>query len=237
MTQLIQPDLTVVAPAGMCLNYAQKVYHVPHKYDSAWANWEASPTKHTDAIPTDVAVPCWFSYSARIAGIYKNWGHVVVSVPGKGFYSSPYADRIGFDVLKSIAEIERKYSIGGTVKYVGWTEDIADVKVVEGDDMKANKTILTKLWVGYGMGTYPAADSYLNHWDGSEMGVDGDVLDWLEKQPAHVNLLNKSADYDRVLGVAEDRLKTIHTVAKEKKELQDQMAKEGTKLKPGKYIV
>lgn len=130
MTQLIQPDTSINGPAGMCLNYAQKVYHVPHKYDSAWANWLHS-IQHADPIPSDVSVPCWFSYFTTIGGVYKNWGHVVVQVPGQGFYSSPYKDRVGHDVLSSIAEVERLYG----VKYVGWSEDIADVKVIEGEPM------------------------------------------------------------------------------------------------------
>lgn len=127
MTQLIQPDTSVGGRVGFCLEYAQNVYHTPHIYPKAWANWAASPTKHTDAIPGNVSVPCWFSFYQD----GQNYGHVVAWVPGKGFYSSPWNYQTNHAVLGSIAEVERIYG----AKYVGWSEDIGGVKVVTGGNM------------------------------------------------------------------------------------------------------
>lgn len=65
---------------------------------------------------------------------------------------------------------------------------------IGGQDMTAlcDSTILTKLWVGYAI-QYPAPDSYLQYWDGKPVT---DVLDWLEVQPIHVELIRKASTHD-----------------------------------------
>lgn len=127
MIQLIEPDLTAKGTIGNCLRYARNVFKQPAKYPTAWSNWDASKTKHRDRNYPQLSVPLWFSYFQN----GKNMGHVVVYVPGKGFYSSPWQKGTTHAVLSSIAEIERIYHCN----YVGWTEDIEGTKVVGGDAM------------------------------------------------------------------------------------------------------
>lgn len=124
--QLVAPDLSVVGHIAYCLEYADNVAGLSNGEYSAWIAWQNTQFPHTDPIPTDVAVPCWFEYYS--GGV--NLGHVVWSIQGQQFYSSPYKQTIGHNVMNSIAEVEQLYG----VKYVGWSEDISGLKVVtEGD--------------------------------------------------------------------------------------------------------
>lgn len=123
-TQLRKPNTSVTGISGFCLNYARKVFNVGAKYRTAWRAWSNATKRHTaSSHPKNVAVPIWFKFYRL--GI--NFGHVVVYVPGKGYYSSPYKRRTTHAVLPSIKEVERIYS----AKYVGWSEDINGVSVVK----------------------------------------------------------------------------------------------------------
>lgn len=123
--QVRKPNTSVKGYSGWCLNYARRVFGVGAKYPTAWAAWKNASKRHTLSHPKNVAVPIWFSFYR--AGV--NFGHVVVYVPGKGYYSSPYKSGTTHAVLSSIAEVQRIYSC----KYVGWTEDINGVAVVKRD--------------------------------------------------------------------------------------------------------
>lgn len=136
MNQIVQPNLSASGRIAWCLEYAgPKVFgttYIPNP-NSAWQAWQETKNKHQDAnLPQDVAVPMWYSYSADLDGKgVKNWGHVTVNVPGQGIYSSPWQAGTTHAVLPSIAEVERIYG----AKYVGWSEDILNINVVEGNDM------------------------------------------------------------------------------------------------------
>lgn len=119
--QLRSPDLSVKGYAGLCLNYARRVYHVAPRYANAWQAWSNSKQHKTRTLPK-TSVPLWFSYVRY--GV--NLGHVVVYVPGKGLYSSPIAG--GRTKFSSLAELERLVS---NIHYVGWSEDINKVAVVK----------------------------------------------------------------------------------------------------------
>jgi len=119
--QVKYPNVNVTGYSNLCLQYVRRVYGVGAKYPYAWSAWSNARYKHTDALP-NASVPVWFSYHTRIAGIYRNWGHVVAYVDGK-FYSTT---KYGVKAYTSIAAVER--ALG--VKYVGWSEDINGVQVV-----------------------------------------------------------------------------------------------------------
>lgn len=127
-TQLIKPDLTTQGAVGMCLNYARRVFSIDSKYLTAWKSWENSDQHKDRNYPKGVAVPLWFSYYIGS----ENYGHVVIAVPGKGLYSSPYKSSQTHAVLSSIFEVERIYG----VKYAGWSTEINDVKVAKPDTIK-----------------------------------------------------------------------------------------------------
>jgi hypothetical protein len=147
MIQLVQPDLNATGRIGFCLEYASRnVFHNPQGGTNAWAAWNATQFKHLDQNFPDVSILCWFSFYQ--AGV--NLGHVVVYVPGQGFYSSPWQTGTSHAILGSISEVERIYG----AKYVGWSEDILNLKVAEeGDDMSTigdtEARILIKWMYGY----------------------------------------------------------------------------------------
>ena len=122
--QLVSPNTNVTDGIGWCLRYARNMFGAPTGAATAWKAWERAQFKHANRdIPANVSVLLFFSYFEK--GV--NYGHVVVSVPGKGLYSSPYKSGTGSAVLKSIEEVERLYHC----KFVGWTEDVNGKRVVE----------------------------------------------------------------------------------------------------------
>lgn len=121
--QLIQPDTSVVEAPGWCLGMATKVFFgAQGGYGCATDAWNASPTKNGSRDMPSVAVPVWFSWWGTIDGTNKDWGHVVVWIPGRGFLSSPgrWSDPVGQQWFGSIEEIERWFGC----RYVGFTLDI-----------------------------------------------------------------------------------------------------------------
>lgn len=141
MKQLVYPDLSTTDKISWCLKFAENTFSALNYgfADCATKAWELAQFKHPNYnVPTDVSVPLWFSYFATLNGVYKDWGHVVTSVPGRGLFSSPWSINqvtpenvetgVGSTWFKDIAECERILGC----KYVGWSEDIANVRVVEG---------------------------------------------------------------------------------------------------------
>lgn len=127
--QLIKADTSITDATGMCLQFARRVFDVPAWKPSAWEQWEAVETRHrTQKMPAKVAVPVWFSHYGTYGSppTYKNWGHVVVHVPGRGFLSSPTSG-FGQEWFPTIQAVERAFNS----KFVGWSEDIGGVPVVE----------------------------------------------------------------------------------------------------------
>lgn len=122
MTQLVYPDLSTVGLIGWCLAFVEDAYHTPRGPYCAWDAWNACEFPHTDALP-NVQVPVWFSY---YEGGF-NFGHVAIWVPGRGVLSSPYKANNTQQWFSSIAECERVLNC----RYVGWSEDLVTVKVVE----------------------------------------------------------------------------------------------------------
>lgn len=121
MKPLVKLNLNAIGQIGWCLAYGENLFRTPHLYNTAWEAWTKTRFKHTDPHMPNAPVPVWFSYFS--GGV--NYGHVVGWVPGKGFFSSPWQRGTTHAVLGTIAQIERIYG----VKYVGWSEDIAGVRV------------------------------------------------------------------------------------------------------------
>lgn len=136
-TQLVAPNLDPVVYQngaaltdwlGWCLAVAWTAFGGKTTSPTAWSAWTNSVQfKHTDSLPTGVYVPVWFSG-------YGGSGHVAIYKDGT-VWSSPYTHKSSMDVLSSIAQLEKYYG----VTYVGWSEDIGGVRVVqpitEGEDM------------------------------------------------------------------------------------------------------
>lgn len=123
-SQLITPNPSIACKPGLCLVYVRETFSIGPKYPTAIAGWEASTTKHEDQkFPDDVWVPVWFSLSNDPAG------HVALRQPDGGIWSSSHPTSTKPTLHKSLDDIESYY--GGRLTYLGWTEDIEDVPVVE----------------------------------------------------------------------------------------------------------
>lgn len=126
--QLVQPNLATVGNIGWCLAFAENVFGTPHLYATATDGWHATHFPHPDRnLPTDVSVPIWYSYVEN--GL--DYGHVAVNVPGRGVLSSPYRADNTQQWFKDIDDCARVLNC----KYLGWSEDIATVRVIKEDDM------------------------------------------------------------------------------------------------------
>lgn len=115
---------------GWCLAVAETMFGVPRLYATAWEGWNATKKKHgrNDNIPTDVYLPIWFDgwcnghRYGHVAIIYINSSNGSVKI-----WSSPISNKPYADVWTSIPQVEKAYGM----TYVGWSEDIAGVNVVE----------------------------------------------------------------------------------------------------------
>lgn len=131
--QLVNPNPDVKDYAGYCLRFTQSVWGAAARYGSAWEAWQATGYKHsvTDPIPNSVGVIVWFEHwgSYGEPAEYKNWGHVVSFIPGRGYLSSPVGalGTYGQSWFSSISEVEKTFN----AKYVGWSEDINGLRVAE----------------------------------------------------------------------------------------------------------
>lgn len=124
-TQLITPNPEISCTPGLCLVYVRETFGIPAKYPTAVEGWAASSRKHADqAFPADVWVPLWFSVSDNPGG------HVVLRQPDGSIWSASDPEATSPIHHGSLAELESYY--GGRLTYLGWTEDIEDVVVVDG---------------------------------------------------------------------------------------------------------
>lgn len=132
--QLVEPNTGVEDYAGFCLRFTQSVFGAPAKYRSAWDAWKAATGKHENRLFPDAAVPVWFSHFGSYGEppIYDNWGHVVAWIPGRGFLSSPLGKlgTYGQSWFGTLEEVERAFN----AKFVGWSENINGLQVVEYKD-------------------------------------------------------------------------------------------------------
>lgn len=136
MNQLIQPNLSVVGYPDYCLAYVEQVFGVQNDPDpDAWQGWLNTKFKHADAVP-NLSVPVWFSWTGTIGGITQNWGHVAVSTP-QGVYTNPLTGS-GHRVFPSVAALATNYG----VSYVGWSEDIGNLRIIEGVKMLSKEEII-----------------------------------------------------------------------------------------------
>ncbi len=168
MEQLVQPNLSVIGYPDFCLAYVGEVFGLASENTpDAWLGWLSTQFKHTGPIP-NLSVPVWFSWTGTIGGVTQNWGHVAVSTPS-GVYTNPLSGS-GHKVFPSVPALEQAYG----VKYVGWSEDISNLKVI-GDNMQ------------------PQIDELNTQLDNTNKALDGEIAarTALEGQ---LNTTNKALD-------------------------------------------
>lgn len=126
--QAVSPDLNTVGNVGWCLKFVEDAYNTPHLGATATDAWHATASPHPgENPPLEVQVPLWFSYIEN--GL--DFGHVVINVPGRGLLSSPFKQDGTQVWFSSIAQCEATLNC----HYLGWSEDLATIQLIEGEDM------------------------------------------------------------------------------------------------------
>lgn len=122
--QLITPNPNITCIPGLCLVYVRETFGIGPKYPSAIAGWNASAYKHSDQqFPANASVPIWFSLSDN------EFGHVALHQPDGSVWSSSSPTSTTPVHHPSLSDLLSYY--GGRLSYLGWTEDIEGVRVVD----------------------------------------------------------------------------------------------------------
>jgi hypothetical protein len=122
-TQIRSANPNAKSYPGYCLQLVtESFFTTPGGHNTARDAWDASGTKNTSRAMPSVQVPVFFSWVGTINGVRKDWGHVVVYFPGRGFLSSPgkWTDGYGNQWFSSIEAVERWFN----APYLGFTLDI-----------------------------------------------------------------------------------------------------------------
>lgn len=122
--QLRKPNVKIkTIGIGWCLWWVQEAFSASHLYPTAIAEWEKNTYNHTGTPPKGLWVPVFF----RMRGVPA--GHVAIWAPDGSIYStsSPYS--LVPVHHKNLADLNRYY--GGKLTYLGWSEDIGGVRVVQ----------------------------------------------------------------------------------------------------------
>lgn len=113
---------------NLCLANVCAGFGIPNKYESAWQAWEHTQ-QHTDAIPSGLDVPLFYSYTATIDGVTQNWGHTNVRLANGTVWSDGTV----------YANLDR-YLSSHYPKFVGWGESVNDVQIIKENDMFKGRT-------------------------------------------------------------------------------------------------
>lgn len=130
--QLVNPNINITEKAGWCLSYARRVFGAPAVEPSAWDGWTRAKYRHEDRnFPAGVAVPVWFDWTGDVGAGRQRYGHVAVRTADGKIWSSPLTGT-GRSWFTTVDDLTRAF--GGGMRYVGWSEDISGVRVIEGED-------------------------------------------------------------------------------------------------------
>lgn len=122
--QLIKPNPNIPCTPGLCLVYVRQAFGIGPKHPTATDGWNASNYKHIGKnFPDGMWVPMWFSLSDNSAG------HVALRQPDGSIWSASSATAKTPVHHPDLKHLEGYY--GGRLKYLGWTEDLENVRIVD----------------------------------------------------------------------------------------------------------
>lgn len=172
MIQLRNFNQSVPCVPGECLKYVQDGFGIPARYAGAIIDWNRNTNNHSDYnFPAGCVVPIYFSGTGN--NIIKEWGHVAALMPDRSVYScsSPTSNQAihyaSVDAL--VADYAR---VGITLHYLGWSEDVEEVRVV-GEDMSTVTLDIARIEAFFVGGR--------NGLDGKQNALNGDCDDELKK--------------------------------------------------------
>jgi len=172
MKQLRNPNFNVSDDAGWCLRFADKVFNIKAVYPTAWKAWKGTKFPHADRnFPAGVAVPVFFDWWGDVGSGRAQYGHVAVRGADGKIYSSPLKGN-GKSVFNSVDALVKAF--GGGMIYVGWAEDLSNIRIVEGEDM-SKITKEQEIVLAQGVTGYAPGENYNYQFTGRESTQD--VLD------------------------------------------------------------
>lgn len=186
--QVIKPNPNIACIPDMCLEYVQDTFGIGARYGSAIEAWNASPYQHQDRnFPAGMWVPVWFSLSLN-----EN-GHVALLAPDGSVYSSSDPDSHVPHHHPSLDALIAYYQMVNPLTYLGWTEDVEGILVIQEEDM-VNDELATLAWVYMmDMSSNDAGFAgFRDYWRGKRTA---DMLRWLADTPRHVDMVMKSREY------------------------------------------
>ena len=125
-TQVKTPNPNISCTPGWCLKYVQDTFGAPAKEPNATAAWNNSKFKHEDRnFPIGCYVPIWFS----VKNVPE--GHVALLCPDGSVYSSSDANSYTPHHHPSLDALISYYSKANPLTYLGWSEDIETLRVVQ----------------------------------------------------------------------------------------------------------
>ena len=203
MEQLRQPNYLINTPAGLCLQHARSIYSIDRLYDPAWQAWQKVKYRHEDRNFPDASVPVWFDWWGDLhkgAG-RQQYGHVAVRDKSGIIWSSPLSGT-GRAWFKSVDDLVKAF--GNGMKYVGWSEDINNVRVVQPkeEDMKADNYTVQALAEAI-LGRTAANDKNLQNNIGGDVNTVIDTIRSYPEAKARAEKANKydtlKAEYDKLV--------------------------------------
>jgi len=104
---------------NMCLANVRSGYQIKNLLPDAWTAWQQTE-QHKGNPPAGVDVPVFFSYTATIDGVRKNYGHIGVRLKNGKFWSDG-------KTYPTIAA----YTANHSPVYVGWGESVNNERVIK----------------------------------------------------------------------------------------------------------
>lgn len=126
MIQLVTPNPNIPCVPGWCLQYVRQAFGAPVVEPTATAGWNNAKFKHRDwNFPAGMWVPVWFELATEPAG------HVALLAPNGAVYSttSPFSNLP--TIHPNMAHLIAAYAPYNPLTYLGWSEDISGVRVVQ----------------------------------------------------------------------------------------------------------
>lgn len=170
--QLVNFNYDITYVGGWCLAAVQDGYNSLHWFATALKQWEAEPNKHYDRPPSGIDVPVYFSIDGNAAG------HIAVLMKNGKVASSSYAGTHRPMALHNgIDGLIKDYAAGGvTLKYLGWGEHCANLKVIEEKNMSSVYDLNNARQIAYSFLGRDGRDGRKNAIKGE---TDADLKKWV----------------------------------------------------------
>jgi hypothetical protein len=191
MIQLVTPNPNIPCKPGWCLQYVRQAFGAPIVEPTATAGWANADYKHADwNFPPGCWVPVWFHMDTEPAG------HVVLRAPDGSVYSTSHPTSTTPTHHPNMAHLFQAYARYNPLTYLGWSEDISGVRVVQ----EARITVQTA--------TITAPAELPKEWD--EMASKEEIFDAVWGGPGTPMIFNNELqreEYPRTtLGAMTDRI-------------------------------